>query len=324
MNRKLLHEFALNKLNDDSEIKEVLDWIKASDENKKEFIRLKNLWAVADFRNYDVINENQQIISSSTAPKRINLLSILKVAAVFILVFFAGGASFWTLKSFKNKTSEALYVIAIAPEGSVAKTILPDSTEIYLNSGSEIKYDANDFLNNREVFMEGEAWFSVRSNKEKTFVVHTPFYKVNVLGTKFNIKTYSDDQNVVTTLEEGSVLITSLNKFKLDRNIVLKPGEQLVFNKNSKQLKKLTVDPSLYSAWRENKLIFINMSFENLLKLLERKYGVDIEVVDSSLLDENYTGTIKNETILEVMDLIQLTHPVTYSIEGQKIVIRKK
>ena len=147
---------------------------------------------------------------------------------------------------------------------------------------------------------------------------------MKVLGTQFNVKAYEDEETVTTTLEEGSVQILSTNNLKLKEEVTLQPGQQLIFNKNSRQLQLKKVDTQLYTSWRKNQLIFLEMSFGDLVQLLERKYGVEIEVVDESILNEHYTGTIKNESILEIMNIIKHTHPIGYDIKGQKIFIHKK
>ncbi|WP_423128364.1 FecR family protein [Gaoshiqia sp. Z1-71] len=213
---------------------------------------------------------------------------------------------------------------AIAPKGSVSETILPDGTVIFLNAGSEMKYTYNARTKTREAFLEGEAWFEVEKSDEIPFIVHTPYYNVRVMGTEFNVKAYPDDQEIITTLEKGSVLIEPGKSFKTNENIVLSPGEQLVFHKQERSLHISPVKPEIYTSWKDNKLIFINMNFANLMTLLERKFGVDIVVADPSLLNYHYDGTIKNETILEVLAILEKTLPIDYEIKDQEIRILRK
>jgi ferric-dicitrate binding protein FerR (iron transport regulator) len=199
--------------------------------------------------------------------------------------------------------------------------ILPDNTMIYLNAGSEIRYSINGKNGIREVFLTGEAWFQVTKNNKKPFVVHTPYYHINVTGTEFNVKAYTEDNEITTTLETGAVLITSAENFKIQNNQVLKPGEQLVYNKEKNSIEIKKVRTNYFTAWKDNKLIFINMKLKELIQLLERKYGVDIEVNDESILDFHYDGTIRNETILEVMEILKHSLPIDYKIEEQKLYI---
>lgn len=251
-------------------------------------------------------------------------MNLLKAAAILVVGLFIG-----ILAQSLQKTEPVFYT-AIAPKGSISQMILPDSTMVYLNAGSELKYTEENQKNIisrkggiRKVFLAGEAWFDVSKNEKKPFVVHTPFYNVEVMGTQFNVKAYPDDNEVATTLEKGKVKITSSEKYTLQETATLQPGEQLIYTKN-KGITICNVNTRRFTAWRDNKLIFINMNLKELFVLLERKYGVDIEVADNIILDFHYDSTITNETILEVLDLIAETLPIKYRIEGQKVIIQKR
>lgn len=220
--------------------------------------------------------------------------------------------------------SEPVYYTSKAPKGSIAEMILPDGTVIFLNSGSEIKYKSDMNEKTREVYLTGEAWFDVQKSQDIPFLVHTGQYAVRVLGTEFNVKAYADDQEVVTTLEKGSIQIQSTSNLKLKQDVQLVPGEQLVYHKANKTVQVKQVKPSLFSSWKDNKLIFINMNLGELITLLERKYGVGITVQDPRLLNHHYDGTIKNETIMEVLEILQATLPINYIIKDQKVIITKK
>jgi ferric-dicitrate binding protein FerR (iron transport regulator) len=253
--------------------------------------------------------------------KRKNYLTIrlTQLAAVLAIGLFLG----YYLNSLEKSTSPVYYT-AVAPKGSVSEMVLPDGSQIFLNSGSKIKYTIDGTSNKREVFLTGEAWFHVAKLKEKPFLVHTSYYDVQVTGTKFNVKTYPDEKKVVTTLEEGSVNIESSKNMKLEKDIRLKTGEQLVYDKESKRIEIKEVNTRWFTSWKDNKLIFVNLSLKDLKILLERKYGVEIEITDIDILDYHYDGTLKNETILEVLEILKNTLPIQYQIVGQKVIIKKK
>lgn len=312
-----------------SQEKEVLyNWLSKSESNTHYYAQVKDLWEASlgnaakvagtaheweRFKMRIAAHPNKK----GPAIKRINWYRVAAVLAISLLI--------GNLLVQNFKPQEPVYITSIAPRGSVSQTILPDGTMVYLNAGSEIKYDVNTQSKQRDVFIRGEAWFDVERNEEKPFVVHTPYYDVKVLGTQFCVKTYDDDENVITTLEKGSIQIATSEKLKLQKDIVLKPGEQLVYNKTERRLiHKQNVETRLFTSWKDNKLIFLQMSFGQLVQLLERRYGVDIVVADESILEEHFTGTIKNESILEILNIIQHTHPIQYKLEGQKVVIKKK
>lgn len=243
----------------------------------------------------------------------------LKVAAALLIGLFAG----YYVSQLKQVESNVAYVKTRAPKGSISETILPDGTLIVLNAGSELQYSLGENNQVNEVALNGEAWFEVEHNPERIFVVKTTFYNVNVHGTQFNVKAYSEDNTIATTLVDGKVVVSSGEKTKLAAPLELQPGEQFSYQKESKKGIVRQVNTKVFTAWKDNKLIFINMDLRELFVLLERKFGVDIEVGSSEILDFHYTGTIKNETVLEVLDLIALTLPIKYEIIGQQIKITK-
>ncbi len=311
------------------ELKKLSDWVSGSRENARYYAEIKDMWE-ATVSNASQIAETekewqrftQKIDSNwkkSLSVNRFRLKPYLRYAALLTLGLFIGGGVIYYSSSRLNP----VFCTAIAPMGSVSKVILSDSTTIFLNAGSQIRYSVDPSAANREVFLDGEAWFKVTHNRKKPFVVHTHYYNVNVLGTEFNVKSYADDNMTTTTLEKGMIMITSGRDYRMDRNIVLNPGEQLVYDKNRKDLQIREVKTDIYTSWKDNKLQFVKMSLKELIVLLERKYGVVIEVDDPVILDYHYTGTIKNETILEILDMIEHTMPIHYEIEGQLVKIYK-
>jgi ferric-dicitrate binding protein FerR (iron transport regulator) len=270
----------------------------------------------------EVLNEVHHQINLKQKEEKVSkakhyLLQVSKLAAVLIL-----GAVIGLLVN-KYQKSQTVYFTSLAPKGSVSQMILPDSSLVYLNAGSQLKYVINPDNTQREVYLSGEAWFDVKRMTHIPFVVHTSYYDINVLGTQFNVKAYPEDNTISTTLEEGSIQISSTKKFQIQSNQILKPGEQLIYNKQANSIELKRVNARMYSSWKDNKLIFVNMSLGDLLVLMERKYGVDIEVRDKSILNFHYDGTIKNESIIEMLEVLNHTLPIEYYIEDQKIIITK-
>uniref|UniRef100_UPI0032177411 FecR family protein n=1 Tax=uncultured Draconibacterium sp. TaxID=1573823 RepID=UPI0032177411 len=249
-----------------------------------------------------------------------NLRNIfIRVAAALLIGLVAG----YFVSGLKQTSYEPVYFTAHAPKGSISETVLPDGSLVILNAGSRLEYALGKNNQVNEVRLNGEAWFDIHHNPERKFVVKTSHYNVNVTGTQFNVKAYEKDEKITTTLEKGSVVIESGEKILLAYSPRLKPGEQFSLNKESQKGILSKVNTKIYTTWKDNKLIFINMDLDELFVLLERKFGVDIEILNSEILDLHYTGTIKNETILEILDLISLTLPLKYEIIGQKIIITK-
>uniref|UniRef100_UPI0032173BB4 FecR family protein n=1 Tax=uncultured Draconibacterium sp. TaxID=1573823 RepID=UPI0032173BB4 len=249
-----------------------------------------------------------------------HLNNFLKLTAAVVVGLVAGlFITYW-----ENAPAEPVYYSAHAPKGSVSEMILPDGSVIFLNADSRVRYSVDGRNGTREVFLEGEAWFDVEKDTKKPFLVHTSFYDVRVTGTQFNIKAYESDNTLSTTLEEGQIIIQPTENFKLAENIIINPGEQVVLNKTSNKITLKKVNPKWFTSWKDNKLIFINMNLKDLIVLLERKYGVEIEVKNKEILDLHFDGTIKNESIIEFLEIVQNTLPIHYHIIGQKIEITHK
>jgi len=249
--------------------------------------------------------------------RRSRVLHLLpRIAAILVTGLFLG------IAFSQLGRGETMTFSAVTPAGSISQLILPDSSLVFLNSGSTLNYTG--LPRERKVLLEGEALFQVREDEKRPFVVHNGFYDVLVTGTEFNIKAYQDEQVIATTLVEGSVTIPATESFRLNSDMKLFPGQQMVFDRETHTVKTSWVNTRHYTSWKDNKLVFINMSLKELVVLLERKFGVNIEVSDPSILNYHYDGTLKNESILEILDLIKITLPIEYEVVGQTIFVTRK
>ncbi len=261
----------------------------------------------------------QERSSSARMTKKYNLRLVYHVAAVLIIALLTGNI----LLQYFTSTDEVFHT-AIAPRGAIAQIIMPDNSKVILNAGSRIRYSIGGKKKGREVYLSGEAWFDVEKAKDSPFVVHTSAYDVRVTGTKFNVKAYDDDREVTTTLEEGTIRILPTSNCMLSNDMEIKPGEQVSFLKDDRNMIITKVDPSFFSSWKENKLVFNNTSLKDIFKMLERKYGVVFIVEDKEVLNYHYDGVIHNETIVQVMEILERTTVIEYSINHNQITIRKE
>lgn len=311
------------------ELEQLLQWMEQSPENAAYVSRIRDIWQASMQKASEFAETGKEWNRfRSTVENRImekrqqqhNLIRWLTGMAAVLLIGFISGFSF--VKQLQK--SEPIYITATAPAGSVASLLLADSTVVYLNAGSKLTYCPESKTNTREVSLNGEAWFDVVKNRNKPFVVHTPVCQVKVLGTRFNLKAYDVENDVITTLEEGEIMLASSPEIKSDGDIRLLPGEQAVISKSNHSVSVKNVETRYFTSWKDNKLMFINMNMQELIVILERKFGVEIEVGEPSILKYHYTGTLKNESVIEVMELIKHTLPVNYRIDGQVIRINKK
>ncbi len=236
-----------------------------------------------------------------------------RIAAVLLIPLLIGGIYLIVQNSNINNT----YTEIRTPQGSRVKFTLPDGSTGYLNGGSVMQYPV-DFSNNRQVSITGEGYFEVVKDKRHPFLVQTKYADIRVFGTKFDVCAYEGDQEVFTTLEEGSVRIFS----KTGKTYaMLNPGEQNMINTNNGNMKNIPVNTKLYTSWKDEILRFDNASFDEVVKKMERWYGVKIMLDKSLRYSENYTFTVKTESLRELLQLLSITTPMNFKIENDTVII---
>jgi ferric-dicitrate binding protein FerR (iron transport regulator) len=273
------------------------------------------------------------------------------MAAVFILAFFIGNRSSFPgyEKNFLARQNQDINIVS-TPYGAISKVILPDGTEIILNAGSTIRYMNSYGKINRNVELEGEAFFRVRSNSSHLFTVKAGDITVVAKGTEFNVKAYPDENIIETTLIEGSVEIVSEkgengNAMKI---IDLAPEQKAIFIKNSDlftldrireqdpaAVKVASVeDKSLLisdktdivqsTAWTNNELLIRSEKLESLVIKLQRKYNVSFEFGNEEIRSYSFTGLLRDEPLDQVLDAICLSAPISFRIEGKNVILMSR
>ena len=241
------------------------------------------------------------------------LTTYYRVAAVLLIPLIIGGFYLIVQNSARNTT----YTEISAPQGSRVQFTLPDGSMGHLNGGSRLKYSVN-FANNRNLSLSGEAYFEVARDKKHPFTVQTKFADVQVFGTRFDICAYESDSKIFTTLEEGSVQV--FNKTGKTYTL-LNPGEQNVISKNNGTMQNIAVNTNLYTSWKDEMLRFNNSPFDEVVKKMERWYGVKIDLDKSLKYSENYTFTVRTESLRELLQLLAITTPMSYKVDNDTVMI---
>jgi ferric-dicitrate binding protein FerR (iron transport regulator) len=211
------------------------------------------------------------------------------------------------------------------PRGEKAILTLPDGTKIWLNAETTLKYPATQLKDKRIVSLSGEGFFKVAKNEDVPFVVKTENYDVVVKGTSFNIMTYEDFDRSETALLSGSIEIENIIGKSSDKTVKLKPGQKIVFHKAEHNFSIVDANLEREAAWKDNLFIFKDIKFEELCRRLERWYDVDISLADPELKEIRYNGNFRNEeTIWQVLDIIQITTPIRYELKNRKLIIYKE
>lgn len=290
------------------------------------------------------IADNEQNAKLLKSKSR-NLYFYLKVAAIF-LVIFTGGATLSYFLSMPGAPDQNMlaYNEISAPLGARSEVLLSDGSKVWLNAGSKIRY-INSFNHaNRTIILDGEGYFKVAKNKRIPFIVKADELSITAVGTEFNVKAYSDEGIIETTLVEGEVTIQHNEKEKKHLGkIFLQPFQKAVYIKENQDLKiqdvnalKKTdptisrpkkgavyiaekIDPMPEISWKESRLIFKSEEMNSLAVKLERKYNINIKIESEIIKQYRFTGTLEDETLTQALDVIKFNAPIDYTLEGKEV-----
>tara|TARA_R110000823_G_scaffold202019_1_gene332939 strand:+ start:914 stop:2062 length:1149 start_codon:yes stop_codon:yes gene_type:complete len=217
-----------------------------------------------------------------------------------------------------------IYNTLNVPYGKKFDVVLSDGTHVYLNSGSSLRYPIAFIQGaSRQVFLTGEAYFDVTEDKEHPFVVNANALDIQVLGTKFNVSNYPEDDNINTVLVEGVVKLqrTEKKSSNLD-SVMLEPGHKGEWNRDNNQITVLNVDTSLYTAWLGGKLVFRNTTFKQIREALQRHYNVIINNSNKELEEQLFDATFDVETIDQVLESFNKSWAIEYEIIENEVIIK--
>ena len=293
----------------DVELRQILGEIWANSE-----IRLKG--QAPDFtRMLDQVHHqinNQQILRHDpmTLSKKL-YHTFSKIAAILIIPLLLLSVYFYfnpvnTSNQLASNTFREIYT----KPGTRTQIDLPDGTRVWLNDGTTFRYPERFTGSRREVFVDGEAYFEVKSNPENPFVVNNPMMNTVVTGTHFNLNAYSSDNYFEATLLEGKIHLENENK-----KLVMKPGEQVQFDSKVEKIVQKTVDPKDAAAWVDGKLIFKDEKLGTAIKKLARWYNVEIILTDPEITNYMMTATIQDEKLDQSLKLIALALPVKFEFK---------
>ncbi|MCQ0112008.1 FecR family protein [Zhouia amylolytica] len=222
-------------------------------------------------------------------------------------------------KNSNNKTDIAYNEINV-PYGKKATIKLSDNSQVILNSGSVFKYPTSfDGSDLRSVTLEGEAYFTVSKNAQKPFIVQTAEMDVEVLGTEFNVSCFKDDKQTLAILVEGS--IKAKNTLS-NTSVIVKPGQAATLK--DKNLTVQPVDIQKYTAWLHGDLLFIDDTFETVLKKLERHFNVVIINNNPALNEVRYNGRFNTETLEQILEAFQVNTTFEYTLKNNQIIIKNE
>ena len=313
MSEELMNRY-LNGTLSQAEERELLAWVKESEDNLKVF---KQFLADHQF-SQSLGDETSQAwaklkVKLASQPERkssrvLQLPRWVRVAAIAVIALFAG----FFVNQFLQPDMSALALNEIVvPNGEKAQVRLSDGTVVYLNAGTTFSYPAAFSQKQREVILVGEAFFEVSKDRSKPFIIETPDFDVRVTGTSFNLKTYPEDHENSLTLHSGSVEITQAGK-----NYQLNPGDQYTLNTETQQASVGKGNLAKSRLWNEGGIYLENLDLEEIARVLERKFDVELIIAKEELKVIRYNGQFKaHESLEEVLHVIQKTSPVKFDYE---------
>ena len=205
------------------------------------------------------------------------------------------------------------------PIGMKMLITLPDSSKVWLNADSKIKYHTPFTGKTRNISLTGEAYLHVTKNNESPFILNTSDAQIKVLGTKFNVKSYPEDRHTEVALKEGSVNFHFSDNTGKNVYTSLKPNDYLILDKESKKVSIENKKLDKYLCWHQNVLIFDETPIKEVAKTLERWYGVKVFIKGNDIDNYKFTTTFENEPLSHVLELIQLSSPLSIKYKNGKI-----
>ncbi len=254
------------------------------------------------------ISSYNSVITSRTKRRNNIMLQIAAAAAIAVIFAFSG---YWLSGGFQD---EEFYEL-ITENGQKSSITLPDGSTIHLNSGSRIIYSSNFNKKDRNIELDGEAYFEVAKNTRLPFIVHAKEMDVTALGTKFNVKAYGGDNRITATLVQGCIRTDAGGQTK-----TISPSTRVCYDITSKTMKAEKINSTeTATAWLENRIIFDEESLEEIAGTLTRMYNVDIAFMDDRCRSIQYSGLVRNNSLDNILNLITTAAPVRYRINGNTI-----
>lgn len=278
-------------------------------ESLKEEVDINNEWSRLAFS----INR-----LSGGSKKKVFLRLVSYAAAMFIGVVLSISAFYFVEK--KPLAMVGTYKL-VTDKGEKSYLQLPDGTNVWLNSCTTIEYAPDYGKSNRDIHLDGEAYFEVAKNKELPFIVKTSGgIDVKAVGTAFNVLAYSDDAKLITTLFSGKVVVQpTLTK----QQILLEPNQVAVYYKGRNKIEIVPYDKKMFAQWRGGALSFEMMYLEDITKLLERNYNVVFRYQNQKIKKLKFSGSFRNsEDLSEILRVIKTNTSITYQVVKDTIIIK--
>ena len=317
---RLIYDFLSGSITKE-DLHKLNEWIYSDPENQKYFEQQKRIWLLsADYKNVSVHEEQaynrfaKRIRKHKSAPagkmRRALFVKYAGYAAAIIILLFTTPFIIYNFTTPDDSLISEVY----APRKSKLKMKLPDGSIVWLNADSKLSYSESFSRKNRNVRLEGEGYFEV-AHGEHPFVVQTDSAQIKVLGTKFNVKNYGDENYIKVSLLEGSIALSCINQ-----EFIMKPNQTMTVNKLD-QTYKLTESADYAEQWINCKVFWDEVPMSIISKELERQFDVTFAFESEQLKNLIFHGSfiIETNNLEKILDIMSETNKFSYSIEKDKV-----
>ncbi len=341
MNRDIEWELILRYLDGNSTHDDQIilnRWLNAGEENREHFEQIRSIWnvpakplprpdteqawinirqkaGIKDERagNFHLFNSQK---NTATERSGHSLSIILRVAAVLLLAIIT---PFLLVKIPNSPVMNKIRV----PEGQVEQITLNDGSRITLDAGSILRYPDEFTGNTREVFLDGEGLFEVFPDSKKPFIVHANEAVITVLGTTFNVRTWSRSNQTTVAVVEGRVALTSGGHSSRQEGVIISKNQVSILPDNGSPLPPYNTDINRYLSWRQRQMYFQSAPLREVLDQLERWYGLKFKLPDASAADRRVTIFLEDKPVEEILEVIALINNFQYKQDGKKILFSR-
>jgi transmembrane sensor len=345
MNKELLDKYCRNSCSEE-ELEIVLKWFERSAGTPEGKTYLFKIWEELQDKeespdtDFDLLldrihhqinlNRTNELMNESDfnlikfKRKRYYITLLTKAAAILMLPALGLGL-YMAFKYQSVRNTRALFTMSynevFSSVDAITKVSLPDGSNIWLNHNSSLRYPSVFGDNSRNVELKGEGYFEVAHNERKPFIVTAGTIQIEAVGTTFNVMAYPEEDRVETSLIDGRVeLHRTGSNGKIIHMLEMKPNDLAVFQKANNEITNIKIDDDRYFSWKNGKLVFNGTPMDEVARKLGRWFNVDIQINDPKLLKLTYTATFVQESLPQVLELISLMSPVSYSISERELI----
>lgn len=298
----------------EEECRQVESWMEESEDNRKIVDQINTLYIAVDtvnvMRKVDTEKALKKVSSRMIVRKTTWWEWMQRVAAI---LFIPLSVAFLVQYMHNGKSAVCQMMEIKTNPGMTTSVVLPDSTVVYLNSESSLRYPSVFEGDIRNVELKGEAYFAVAKDLKKKFVVSAPHSsQIEVLGTHFNVEAYEDEPDVSTTLVEGQVCFHFSDKDYLAKKVVMKPGQRLVYSSTNGDVQLYATSCLSETAWKDGKIIFNNTPLDVALRMLEKRFNVTFKLKNARLKTNAFTGTFTEQRFERILEYFKISSKIQW------------